>query len=107
MIKRNYEIKVRFSKNEFDFLNRNVALSKMNREQYIRDLVAGYSPREAPPIDYYTLICDLRRVGANLNQVLRIANTKGFIDVPLLRKVIEGYRQTERMIWSAFEVANA
>lgn len=107
MLNRNCEIKVRLTANELDLLNRNVALSKMNREQYIRLLIQGYLPREAPPVDYYNLISELRRVGSNINQILRVANAKGFIDAPLLRKTIEDYRQTEKMIWDAFGVEKA
>ena len=53
MIKRNVEIKVRLSRKEAEALNKRVKKSGISREAYIRHLIEGSVPREAPPPDYY------------------------------------------------------
>lgn len=107
MRNRNIQIPIRLSNEEYMNLMSKVEKSKMTRERYIRLLLNDCVPREAPPVDYYNLISELRRVGSNINQILRVANAKGFIDAPLLRKTIEDYKQTEKMIWDAFGVVKA
>ena len=59
--------------------------------------------KEAPPVDYFTLISEVRRTGSNINQVLRKANAIGLIDVPLLRKALEENHATEDMLWQVFQ----
>ena len=102
MLQRKYEIKIRFTKEEIDALNAKVASCNKNREQYCRSVLNDAVPRQAPPADYYTMICELRRVGSNINQILKVAYTQNFIDVPLLRKAVEDYHRTEQIIWNAF-----
>ena len=74
----------------------------MNREQYIRSLINGFSPKEAPPADYYKLNCAVRKVGANVNQLLKVANSIGLLDVPKIRSALEELRKTEQMLWDTF-----
>lgn len=73
-----------------------------SREQYIRNLINGYSPKEAPPVDYYTLLSKLSRESANLNQLLVVARSKGFIDAPRLKELIAEIHSTNTMLWDAF-----
>lgn len=56
MIKRNVEIKVRLSRKEAETLNKRVKKSGISREAYIRHLIEGGVPREAPPPDYYAMM---------------------------------------------------
>lgn len=58
--------------------------------------------KEAPPAEYYDMIRELRRVGSNINQVLKKANAAGLLDVPMLRKALDGYKKTEKMLWDTF-----
>ena len=102
MLQRNYEIKIRFTKDELDSLNAKASSCHKNREQYCRTVLNDVVPRVAPPIDYYTLISDLRRVGSNINQLLKVAYSQNLVDVPLLRKTLDDYHLTEKMIWKAF-----
>ena len=99
---RGIQIPIRLNSDEYSVLLKKVEKSGMTREQYIRLLLNDKVPREAPPVDYYTLICELRRVGSNINQLLKVAYSQNLIDVPLLRKALENYHNTEQMIWQAF-----
>ena len=102
MLTRNCEIKIRLTSKELGKLNQNVSATTMNREQYIRSLINGFSPKEAPPADYYKLICAVRKVGANVNQLLKVANSIGLLDVPKIRSALEELRKTEQMLWDTF-----
>lgn len=102
MQNRTHQILFRLNEKEYLKLNKDVIKSGMNREQYIRSLINGLVPREAPPAEYYKLICEVRRVGSNVNQLLKVANSMGLLDVPKIRKALDDVRKTEQMLWDTF-----
>ena len=81
MNKRNIEIKVRLNRKEAEALNKRVKKSRLSREGYIRHLINGSVPRDAPPPDYYAMMRELYRIGDSLNQVAQRAHTLNIIDV--------------------------
>lgn len=68
MNKRTIEIKVRLNRREAERLDRAVKKSGLSREAYLRHLIAGLVPRDAPPADYYAMMRELYRVGKLLEQ---------------------------------------
>ena len=102
MRSRNVQIPFRLSKEEYETLMKKVKSCNCSREKYIRSLIKGYSPKEAPPADYYTILSKISRESANLNQLLVVARTKGFIDTPKLEKLISEIRSTNQMLWDTF-----
>ncbi|MFA6851506.1 MAG: plasmid mobilization relaxosome protein MobC [Selenomonadaceae bacterium] len=103
MRKRSYRVEVYFTKDELGVLNQKVNKSSIPREVFIRNLLNDCIIKEAPPAEYYDLIREVRRVGSNLNQILKLANAKGLLDVPQLRKDLEQIRATEKILWAAFD----
>lgn len=81
MNKRNIEIKVRLNRKEAETLDKKVRRSGLSREAYLRHLINGSVPREAPPPDYYSMMRELYRIGNSLNQVSQKAHTLNVIDV--------------------------
>lgn len=69
MSKRTIEIKVRLNRKEADALEKKVRKSQLSREAYLRHLIHGVVPREAPPPDYYAMMRELYRVGNALEQL--------------------------------------
>ena len=61
----------------------------MNSSDYIRHLILGYKPKEKPPTQFYEDIKGIRNIGNNINQIARIANARGVVDVPHLKKEID------------------
>ena len=49
----------------------------------------GYKPKEKPSEQFYEEIKNIRSIGNNINQIARIANAKGVVDVPHLKKEID------------------
>ena len=80
MIKRNVEIKVRLSRKEAETLNKRVKKSGISREAYIRHLIEGSVPREAPPPDYYAMMREIYAIGKNLNQIAQKAHVLNVMD---------------------------
>ena len=92
MNKRNYEIKIRLTAQEMEHLNRLVAASKLSREAYLRKLISGVVPREAPPPDFFSMMQQLHYIGNNLNQIAVKAHTLNAIDA---KHYDEGVRMFE------------
>ena len=65
-------------------------------------IISGAAIREAPSVDVPKLIYEVRRVGASLNRILIIANAKGLLEVPELRKAMERNRELEVRIVDAY-----
>ena len=103
MKKRTNEIKIRFTDSELNALQKNVAASGMNREEYCRSVLGGAVVQAAPPADFYQLITQVKRSGSCLNEVLKKANIFGFLDTPLLKSALEQNYETEKMLWDTFQ----
>ncbi len=81
MNKRTIEIKVRLNEAEAEQLNERVRKSGLSREAYIRQLLSGYIPRDAPPPDYFAMMRELHGIGRNLNQIAQKAHVLRVMDV--------------------------
>ena len=81
MRKRNVAILFRLNKKEAEALDKKVKRSGLNREAYLRQLISGVVPRDAPPPDYYSMMRELHKIGNNLNQIAVIAYKTNAIDV--------------------------
>ena len=77
-------------------------MAGISREEFCRKAIQGVTIREKAPADVAKLIREIRRVGSNINQILAIANTRGLLDVPELRKAIYELREVEKMIASEY-----
>lgn len=77
MEKRTHFITLRLTDNEWDALNNNIAKTNMSRSAYCRKVLSGTEIKESPSADFPYLIQEVRRVGVNINQMAKIANTTG------------------------------
>ena len=64
-----------------DALDKRVKKSKLSREGYLRNLVHGFIPTDAPPPDYFAMMKELHYIGINLNQIAQKAHILGVIDL--------------------------
>ncbi len=102
MCSRTNQIIIRLSDEELANLNEKVSRVRGSRERFIRQCINGAVIREAPSVDVPKLIQEVRRVGSSLNQILRIANSLGLLEVPQLRKALERNREVEVRIVDAY-----
>lgn len=97
-MKRTLEMKIRFTKAELDALTKKSRKAGLSREGYCRRILNGSVVKENPPADVPILIREVRRVGCNIDQILKLANVKGLLDVPRLRKALDENRAVEKLI---------
>ncbi len=81
MQNRTVEIKLRLNKKEAEFLNKHVKKSGLSRESYLRHIINGLIPTDAPPPDYYSMMRELHAIGTNLNQIAQKAHVLNVLDV--------------------------
>ena len=80
MNNRNYEIKVRLTQAEMVHLTQLVSASGLSRETYLRKLISGVVPKEAPPPDFFAMVRALHYIGNSLNQIAMKAHALNAID---------------------------
>ena len=102
MRNRNNQIILRLNDSELNMLNQKVAASGLSRERYIRKVLAEEPIPMALPVDFKTLIREMNRIGSNIEQILRIANTKRLVDVPRLRQSLDELDSLEKTMWQVF-----
>lgn len=101
MSKRNIEIKVRLSRKEAEALQKRVKKSGLSREAYIRHLIDGCVPRDAPSADYYSMMRELHGIGKNLNQIATKAHVLNVMDAQRYDEEVRRLEDTIRKITAA------
>ena len=91
--KRNIEIKVRLNRKEADNLFKRVKRSRLSREAYLRHLINGVVPQDAPPPDYYSMMQQLYHIGNSLNQIAQKAHTLNVIDVQRYDSAVQKFEE--------------
>ncbi|MDR2446737.1 MAG: plasmid mobilization relaxosome protein MobC [Treponema sp.] len=81
MLNRNIKITFRLNKSENERFKKRVKKSGMSQEAYVRHLINGLVPTDAPPPDYHAMMRELRAIGVNLNQIAQKAHVLHVIDV--------------------------
>ncbi|MBR0392340.1 MAG: hypothetical protein IJK38_08465 [Oscillospiraceae bacterium] len=102
MAKRNCRFEVRLTKDEYYDLTKKARKAGLSTGAFVRMAVAGQEIHEAPCADVPVLIREVRRVGSNIDQILKIANSKSLLEVPDLRKALDDNRAVEKMIARAY-----
>ena len=98
---RNIEIKVRLNRKEAEALNKKVKKSQISREAYLRHLINGVVPQDAPPPEYFDFMRELHRVGNNLNQIAQKAHVLNVIDAPRYDTAVREFEKVVRDITEA------
>lgn len=95
MRNRNVHVQLWLSQREADALSRSAAKCNLTHSAFLRHLIMGYAPQEAPPPDYHAMMRQLYGVANNLNQVARKAHALHVIDA---QKVDECQKQVNEAI---------
>ena len=100
--KRNNRIVFYLNDKELESFEQKVQKAGCPRESFIRKAIQEVQIKELPPADLHKLIWEIRRAGNNIDQILMIANSKGILNIPDLRKAIDNLRETEKLIVSQY-----
>ena len=102
MAERTRRCEIRFTESEYRSLTATAEKAGISVSTLIRKSVDECEVKAAPPADLHKLIWEIRRVGNNIDQILMIANTKGILNIPDLRKAIGDLREVEKLIVSQY-----
>ena len=83
---RGNRITLRLSDKEYEKLKTSAEKVGVPREVYLRMLISGTTPKEKPTVDFYSMTRELNAIGNSLNQIAKVANSKGFINVKAYEK---------------------
>lgn len=101
MRKRNIQIITRLDKNEHQHFQKRVKKSGLSQEAYVRHLINGVVPQDAPPPAYFDFMRELHRVGNNLNQIAQKAHVLNVIDAPRYDEAMRRFEKVVRDITAA------
>jgi hypothetical protein len=101
MRKRNIQIIIRLDKEEHRRLCKLVKKSGLSQEAYLRHLINGVVPNDAPPPDYFSMMKELHGIGNNLNQIAQKAHILNVIDVQRYDENMRLFNQAIRKITNA------
>lgn len=101
MRKRNVHIQFWLDKKEAEVFNKKVRKSGLSREAYLRHLVNGVVPVDAPPPDYYAMMRELHGIGNNLNQIAQKAHVLGVLDVQRYDEAVRNFEKSVKEITNA------
>ena len=94
------------SDDELSMLKSKSKKAGLSGQAFFRKLLLESKIHEAPPTDFYVLNREMNRVGSNIEQILRVMNTKGFIDGPKLRTALNELIELEEEMWRVFTPGN-
>ena len=80
MRKRNVHIQCWLNRKEAEALDKKVRRSGLSREAYLRHLINGVVPQDAPPLDYYSMMRELHRIANSLSQIAQKAHALNMVD---------------------------
>lgn len=86
---------------EVEALDKRVKKSRLSREAYLRHLINGVVPRDAPPPDYFSMMRELHGIGNNLNQIAQKAHTLNVIDVQRYDTAVRQFEAAVKKITEA------
>ena len=92
MRKRNIQIITRLNRKEQEHLQSMVKRSGLSQEAYVRQLINGVVPNDAPPVDYYKMMQELHSIGNNLNQIAKSLNTYEQVDIHFIEITVNELR---------------
>ena len=99
MKKRTLEKTIRLTRAEKDGLTEKAKMARRTREEFCRLALFGKTIKEAPPLDFFQMLMQLRRVGYNLNQLQSIATAK---DAASIQSVLDYAHAGEPLFLKAY-----
>ena len=105
MTARSCRFELRLTKEEQNDLKERANRAGLSKADYVRKAITGKEIMEAPPADVPLLIREVRRVGSNIDRILKFVNSRGFLNIADLREALDDNRAVEKMISQAYGAA--
>ena len=94
--KRKFDIRI--SQRDFKLLERNVRRCQVSKSEYMRRLLNRCVPREAPPLDYYGMMNELRVIREDMDVLAQMAAATGLMDADAINVQLCRLRKTSEKI---------
>lgn len=92
---------IRLSQRDFNMLERRARRCKISKSEYMRRLLNRCIPREAPPLDYYGMMNELKVIREDLDVLAQMAAATGFIDANAIDVQLRKLHKTSEKIGMA------
>ena len=96
------KIEVYFPDAEYEVFLKKVKRTNLSISEFVRRMAAEQVIREAPHVDVPYLMREVKRVGNNINQLLFLANSKGFFDKAALNAALKELCEVDNLIFDAY-----
>ena len=80
MRRRNKEIVLWLTEDEYSSLRKQVVKTGLSMQAYFRQLIRKIQPKEKPSADVIDILKNLQQINNNMNQIAVKANSNGFVD---------------------------
>ena len=100
---RTVSILFRVTPNECKVIRAKAKKSGLSMSEFIRRSLNGQKITTAPPVDFYTLLWQIKRIGSNLDQLLRKLNTYGIAYSIELEKCEDDIKEMKRLLIETYQ----
>jgi len=100
---RTVSILFRVTPNECKVIRAKAKMSGLSMSEFIRRSLNGQKITTAPPVDFYTLLWQIKRIGSNLDQLLRKLNTYGIAYSLELENCEEDIKEMKRLLIETYQ----
>ena len=96
------QIHFRVTQKEYEIIKTKVEQSGLSMSEFARKTFLDKKIVSAPPADFPNLIREVKRIGSNLNQLVRKLNTLGIAHSLEIERCENEIRETEKMLYRTF-----
>ncbi len=96
------QIHLRVTPDEYNSIKKRAAETGLNMSEFSRRILIGEKVITAPPADFFVLIKEVKRVGSNLNQLIRKLNVLGIAHSMEIERCIRDIQETKNMLYKTF-----
>ena len=97
-----HQIHFRVTPKEYEMIRTNQTKTGLRMSEYARKLLMGNVVVTAPPADLNILIREIKRVGSNLNQLLRKLNSLGIAHSYELDNCASDIQEVLKLIYQTY-----
>lgn len=101
-IERSIQIHFRVTQKEYKTIKEKAAESGLSISEFSRRILMDGKVLAAPPVDFYTLLWQIKRVGSNLDQLLRKLNAFGIAYSLDLERCEDDIHEMRRLMIESF-----
>ena len=99
---RSVQVHFRVTQKEFEEINENKEKTGLRLSEYARRMLMGETIVEAPPADLNILIREIKRVGSNLNQLIKKLNVLGVAHPLELDRCAQDLHEVINLIYETY-----